>query len=56
MNSLTINCFITSPLLPAIIGILVVAVVAPAVNVALIRPGVKSIPAVINNIYCNCNL
>ena len=56
MNSLTLNCFITSPLLPGIIGILVVAVVAPAVNVALVRPGVKSTPAIINNIYCNCNL
>ena len=53
MNSLKLNCLITSPWLPAIIGILVVAVVAPGVNVALYRPGVKSAPAIINNIYCN---
>ena len=50
MNSLRLNCLTSSSLPPAIIGILVVAVVAPVVNVALYLPGVKSTPAVIKHV------
>ena len=49
MNNLRINCLSSSSLPPAIIGILVLAVVAPVVNVALYLPGVKSTPAVIKH-------
>ena len=50
MNSLRLNCLTFSSLPPAIIGILVVAVVAPVMNVALYLPGVKSTPAVIKHV------
>ena len=50
MNSLRLNCLTSPSLPPAIIGILVVAVVAPVVNVALYLPGVKSAPAVIKHV------
>ena len=46
MNNLRLNCLISSPLSPADIGILTVAVVAPGVNVALYWLGVKPDPAV----------
>ena len=51
MNNLRLNCSISSLLLPSNIGILTVAVVAPGVNVALYRPGVKSDPAVQKQLY-----
>ena len=44
MNNLRLNVkFLSLPL--AIIGIVAVAIMAPVENVALYRPGVKSIPA-----------
>ena len=49
MNNLRLNCLTSSSLPPAIIGI-VVAVVAPVVNVALYLPGVKSTPAAIKHV------
>ena len=45
MYSLKVNCSVFSTMLSIIIGILVVAVVTPVVNVALYLPGVKSTPA-----------
>ena len=51
MNSLRLNCLTSSSLPPAIIGILVVAVVAPVVNVALYLPGIKSTPPAKLNLY-----
>ena len=50
MNSLMLNCLSSSSLPPVIIGILVLAVVAPVVNVALYLPGVKSTPAAIKHV------
>ena len=49
MNNLRLNCLISSSLPPAIIGILILAVVTPVVNVALYLPGVKSTPAAIKH-------
>ena len=46
MNNLRLNCLISLPLLSSNTVILVVAEVAPTVNVALYRPGIKSDPAV----------
>ena len=43
--SLRSNCSVSSAKLSIIIGITVVALVAPGVNVALYLPGVKSTPA-----------
>ena len=50
MNNLRLNCLSSSPLSLAIIGIIIVVVVAPIVNVALYLPGVKSTPSAIKHV------